>query len=199
MIEILGRKMRLIFQRSAPIVSQPQTDAASSSLIEFSAWAEDCRLYGTLELDGDRLTDMLNLYEELVLVDVLAQRLDGGLISEIPELAISRDEIILVEASGPRGNPGRRRHMRPVPITIQLGDFGARGIVHVSPGADPRTAISRRPPMVALTEAQVTYRGTPQELSVSEHATVLFNWHLVTQLEVARDDRPRVGNLTGAA
>ena len=120
MIEILGRKMRLVFQQPSTRPAEPEAVPPTTPLIDFSAWAEDCRLYGSLELDGDRLSDMLNLYDELVLVDVLAQGLDGGPITEIAELSISRDEILLVEASGPRGNPSRRRHLRPVPISVRF-------------------------------------------------------------------------------
>jgi hypothetical protein len=199
MIEILGRKMRLIFLRPGARRSGPQIVVPPGPMIEFSAWAEDCRLYGSLELEGDRLSDMLNLYEELVLVDVLAQGLDGGAISEISEFSISRDEILLVEASGPRGNPGRRRHLRPVPVSVQLGDFGVRGDVHVTPGADPMVALSRRPPMVALTNAQLTHRDVLQPLSDDTNATVLFNWHLVTSIDVGNRQVLSLNALTGAA
>ena len=197
MIEILGRTMRLVFRPSpppSPSAPAPNEQAATESWIEFSAWAVDCRLYGTLNLDGDRLSDMLNLYDELVLVDVLAQSHEGGPVTEIPEFAISRDDILLVEASGPRGNPTRRRHLRAVPISVQLGDFTVSGDVHVSPGADPMVAIGRRPPMVALTSAQVTRRGKVQP--IHDHATILFNWHQITGIQVSKDSVPPA---TGAA
>lgn len=197
MIEILGRKMRLVFQQPSSPPREPQTDASAGPMIQFSAWAEDCRLSGMLALEGDRLSDMLNLYDELELVDVLAQGLDGGPVTEIAELSINRDEIVLVEASGPRGNPGRRRHMRPVPISVQLGEFGLRGSVHVTPGADPMVALSRRPPMVAMTDAQLSFRNVLQPLS--DAATVLFNWHLVTSIDVGNRHLPRLKDLTGAA
>jgi hypothetical protein len=199
MIEILGRKMRLVFQQSTSLPAELQTDAAASPMIQFSAWADDCRLSGMLALDGDRLSDMLNLYDELVLVDVLAQSLEGGPVTEIAELSITRDEILLVEASGPRGNPGRRRHMRPMPISVQLGEFGLRGNVHVTPGADPMVALSRRPPMVALTDAQLSYRDVLQPLTDAADATVLFNWRLVTSIDVGNRHLPRLKDLTGAA
>jgi hypothetical protein len=197
MIEILGRTMRLVFKPPEPVAA-PETSgpAPVSSEIEFSAWAADCRLSGTLDLDGERLSDMLNLYDELVLVDVLAQAHDGGRITAIPELAISRDEILLVEASGPRGDPTRRRHLRAVPISVQLDDFLVRGDVHVSPGADPILALGRRPPMIALTDAQIMYRGEVQRLSDPAHATILFNWHLMTGIDVAKHYVPQ---LTGVA
>ncbi len=198
MIEILGRKMRLVFQQP-PRSAGPVAPDPANPVIEFSAWAEGCRLFGSLALDGDRLTDMLNLYDEIVLVDILAQGLDGGPISEIAELSIRRDEILLVEASGPRGNPGRRRQLRPVPISVRLGEFGLSGELHISPGADPMLAVSRRPPMVPLTDAQVTYRDVPQRLSTAVDATVLFNWHLVTSVDVANRHLAGPGRLSGAA
>ena len=199
MIEIVGRTMRLVFQRPSVVSTASTVDPAASPLIDFSAWAEDCRLFGTLALDGDRLGDMLNLFEELVLIDVRAQGLGGGPISEIPELAISRDDILIAEASGPRGDPARRRHMQAVPITVYLGDFRVRGDIHVSPGADPVGAMSRRAPMIALTDAQVTYRDSVERLSGTADATVLFNRHLLTRVDVAGSYSPRVDNQSGAA
>ncbi|MEO8230199.1 MAG: hypothetical protein ABI628_10620 [Chloroflexota bacterium] len=199
MIEIFGRKMRLVFQQPSSPRPDAQSRAAAGPMIQFSAWAEDCRLSGLLALEGDRLSDMLNLYDDLELIDVLAQGLDGGPVMEIAELSLTRDEILLVEASGPRGNPGRRRHMRPVPISVQLGEFGLRGNVHVTPGADPIVALSRRPPMVALTDAQLSFRGVPQPLSEAVDSTVLFNWHLVTSIDVGNRHLPRLKDLTGAA
>jgi hypothetical protein len=199
MIEILGRKMRFIFQQPASPPAKPQTASTGSPMIVFSAWAEDCRLFGSLELDGDRLSDMLNLYDEFVLVDVQAQDHDGGPATQISELAISRDDILLVEASPPRGHPQRRRHMQPVPISVELGDFALRGDVHVSPGADPLLALSRRAPMVPLTRAQLTYRGGLQRLTEAADATVLFNRQRVTSIEVGNRRLPKLNDLTGAA
>ncbi len=199
MIELLGRKMRFIFQQPPSPPADAETATTDSPMIVFSAWAEDCRLYGSLALDGDRLSDMLNLYDEFVLVSVHAQDHNGGPVSEISELAISRDEILLVEASPPRGHPQRRRHMQPVPMSVQLGDFALRGDVHVSPGADPMVALSRRAPMVPLTRAQLTYRGALQRLSDSADATVLFNRQRATSIEVGNRRLPKLHDLTGAA
>lgn len=199
MIEILGRKMRFIFQQPASVPAETQATGTGSPMIVFSAWAEDCRLYGSLALDGDRLSDMLNLYDEFVLVDVHAQDHQGGSVTEIAELAISRDEILLVEASPPRGHPQRRRHMQPVPMSVQLGEFALRGDVHVSPGADPMVALSRRPPMVPLTRAQLTYRGGLQRLTDAADATVLFNRQRVTSIEIGNRRLPKLNDLTGAA
>jgi hypothetical protein len=195
-IEILGRTVRLVFgpsttpsERAGP-APRPQV----GPLIAFSAYAAGSRLFGYLRLDGERLTDMLNTFDELVLVDVIVERLADGRILETKEMTIARDELIAIEASGPRGNPGRRVRVRPFPIAVKLGEYFVRGYVHVTPGADPPIALRRKRSIVPLTEATIDYQRTGT-LARRRSSTILFNRELVDWIAPIDDEAIEYLNL----
>ena len=68
-----------------------------------------------------------------------------------------RDEILLVHATGPRGNASRRQRTRQHPIAVALGLYQVKGYLHALPGADALASIGRRKPMVPLTDAWIEY------------------------------------------
>lgn len=126
--------------------------------VEFVAYAEDCVLTGRVRLAAERLTDMLDDHDEIVMYDVLAEPLDGSAGVEVSELLVRRDEIVLAHGSGPRGSVARRRRTRQHPLAIGLGRFQVHGYVHALPGSDPLTAIRRRRSMIPLTDAWIEYQ-----------------------------------------
>lgn len=160
---VFGRRRRPVEEHgiSEAIVPPPE--------VEFVAYGEDCLLSGHLVLPTDRLTDLLNEHDAYVLIDVLVESLVDGSGIEVHELAISRDEILLVHATGPRGNPERRQRTRQHPIAAQLGPYHVRGYLHALPGSDPIESIRRRKAMVPLTDAWVEYgvHGIRQRRHVS--------------------------------
>ncbi|HLY14436.1 MAG TPA: hypothetical protein VKR24_08800 [Candidatus Limnocylindrales bacterium] len=179
MIEIIGRTLRLAFRSAGDEPAEPVLPAytAIQPEIEFSAYSEDSRISGLLRLDGERLTDMLNAFEQFVLVDAMVEDLAGGGAVEVDELILTRDELVAVEASGPRGNPDRRVRVRPFPIGAKLGHYLVRGYVHVTPGADPVLAVRRKRPIVPLTDATIEYNGAHGRVQ-RRSSTILFNREL---------------------
>ena len=182
MVTKLGRVLRLAFDRS-DTTDRGASEAPASSEVEFSAFAEDCRLYGRLRMDADRLTDMLNDHEEILLLDVRIEALADGTIHDVAEFTVSRDEILIVEAVGSRGDPTRRTHTQPTPIIAQLGPYEVRGFVHLKPGTDAVEAIHRRKAMVPLTGASISYTIGGQT-TTRRAETVIFNRELVDQITV---------------
>lgn len=182
MIEVIGRTLRLVFRaQPSAVASEPGDPVAAlpepGPEIQFSAYTEESRLFGHLRLEGERLTDMLNAFDQFVLVDVMVESLTGETAFELASMAVGRDELIAIEATGPRGNAERRVRVRPFPVGVKLGPYLVRGYVHVSPGADPVTAIRRRRPIVPLTDATIEY--TCGETRVQRRSsTILFNRHL---------------------
>jgi hypothetical protein len=189
MISTIGRALRLVLHRPAPgtTVVEQADDARASLDVEFSAYAEECRLFGRIGLDAERLSDMLNAHDELVLVDVLATSLADGLTYEVDEISLSRDELMVVEALGPRGNPNRRTRARPHPLAVKLGPYEVRGYVHVTPGADILNAVRRRRPMVPLTEASISY-ASGGVLQRHRAGTLIFNRECADWLTLADDE-----------
>ncbi len=162
MIESLGRRLRVVFGRSSlvadPVEAFPALVAAARP-VQFVAYGEDCVLSGVVQMETDRLTDMLNEHDEYQLVDVLVEGLTEGQAVEAREVLVRRDDLLLVHATGPRGNQGRRHRTRSHAVAIQVGPYHVRGYLHALPGADPVQAIRRRLPMVPLTDAWIEYQS----------------------------------------
>lgn len=211
MITSIGHVLRLVMHRSPQVTPAVETTPREPVYpeVEFSAYAEDCRIFGRIRLDAERLSDMLNAHDELVLVDVLVESLSDGVTHEVPEFSVSRDDLMVVEALGPRGNAQRRTRSRAHPLAVKLGQYEVRGYVHVTPGADILNAVRRRKPMVPLTEASITYvsGGVPQR---HRAGTLLFNrecadWLALTDNEVvecrdlpiSKETGPLVKDFTG--
>jgi hypothetical protein len=161
MIQSLGRRLSLIFDRGAddPDLTgvTPPGAAVLPPLVDFVAYAEDYTLSGRIRLRSDRLTDMLNDHEELQLVDVLVQSLGGREAAEAHEVLIPRDELLLVHATGPRGDQARRTRTRQTHVEIVAGPYQVCGSLHTAPFLDALSALHRRGPMVPLTDAVIDY------------------------------------------
>ncbi len=164
MIKSIGRRLQVVFQGSGDaddpsgISDEPLAPhRAPLPLVEFVAYAEDCILFGRVRLRADRLTDMLNHHDEIDLVDVMVERLDGLGAVQVKEVLVRREEILLVHATGPRGSQARRHRTRQHSLAMKLGPYEVRGNLHALPGTDPLLAIRRRRPMVPLTDAWIEY------------------------------------------
>jgi len=171
MIDRLPRRFRFGFARAEQLAAEPGTGPEH---VAFIAYGEDCIVTGHTILDADRLTDMLNLHDEYDLADVSVERFDDGEPLDLAEISVQRDQIILVQASGPRGDPARRHRTMPQHLAVKMGPYRVRGFLHVLPGPDPVLAIRRRKTMVPLTNAKIefTIRGERREAQVD---TVIVN------------------------
>ena len=144
-------------QESA-IDDAPTPEAEPERLeLDVIAYAEDCILTGTLPLSANRLSDYLNEDLEFALTDVAAQDLVGNPPIEIADIVVERDELLLVQAAGPRGDPNRRSHTRQHAIVVTMGPYVVRGLVHTLPGVHPIENLRRRRPMIALTDATIEF------------------------------------------
>ncbi len=191
MIGSIHRRVRLVFGRPSPVPAEPTDDTTPvpGPDLDFVAYGEDCLLSGRLRLDGDRLSDVLNDHDEFQLIDVFVEGVadDQPTGIELKTVVVTRDELYLVHATGPRGNPGRRQRTRQHPIAMQLGPYHVRGYLHALPGTDPIASLRRRKPIFALTEAWVEYSlgGTLQRRHVS---SLLVNRHQIDWVVEVEDD-----------
>ena len=162
MIQSLGRRLSLIFDRGAEDpdatgVSHPGA-AVLHPHVDFVAYADDCTLSGRIRLRAERLTDMLNDHEELHLVDVLVQSVVERESIEVREVVIPRDELLLVHATGPRGDQTRRTRTRLTHVAMSVERYRVRGYLHAAPFIDALSSLHRRSPMVPLTDAVIDYQ-----------------------------------------
>ena len=139
--------------------TQEAGEMRSDREVEFSAYTEDCRLFGFLRLAGERLSDALNDLDQLHLDSVLLVALEDNRAIEMHNLVVSRDELIAIRAAGPRGNAARRIRTRPSPVAVKAGPYMVRGYVHGPPGGDPLRRFRGSRPMVPMTEAWIEYEA----------------------------------------
>ena len=179
----LPRRLVLAFRHDDPVESAPATDPT----IEFIGYAEDSVLSGRLEMTADRLSDLLNSHDEYVLTDVRVSELATTRGHDLVDLAITRDELMLVHATGPRGDAQRRTRTVRHPILVKAGPYHVEGFLHALPGSDPLGSLKRRRPFVALTDASVEFVGSHGH----EHRTVetlLINREQVDWIKSVVDD-----------
>jgi hypothetical protein len=173
-------RLCLVLERVSEEVHEPEF-VATLPLVGFEAFVPDGRVFGWVRLDADRLTDMLNAHEELLLVNVLIEHLDGATVTA-DEAIVRRGELIAVRARGPRGDAARREPTLAHPIIVESGPYLIGGHLHAAPGANPMLRILGREPMVPLTAAWITYRGdTDPRLQLV--GTIIVNRELATRIE----------------
>ncbi len=210
-LAVLRRRLWLPEQPPVPAAPAPTPEPAPLALpeVEFAGYAEDCRIFGFLRLDAERLSDALNSHAEVALVDALLVALDDSRAIPAGTLLVARDELLAVRASGPRGNPGRRGRTRPYPVTLQSGPYLVHGYLHGPPGGDAIRQLRRRLPMVALTEAWIAYPSAGQDHR-ARVGTLIINHELLDWIRPALDEEvtlpslpmepavdPRAKDLTG--
>jgi hypothetical protein len=179
MLGAATRVLRLSFSRPESI------EAREAERLEFVAYAADRLLVGSIELDASRLTDLLNASDEVELVDITWLGLDGVL-GETSSATITRRDLLVVKAGLPRGNPAWRHGTRQVPVVATVGPYVVRGYLHSRPGSDPMVDLGRRPPMVPLTDASISYElgGVVRR---EEASTLIVNRDIADSIRRARD------------
>jgi hypothetical protein len=153
-------------------------------MIELDAYAADCRVHGQVEFGEGRLSDQLNRTLKLHIRDARLEDLADGHVVAMPELTVGHEEICAVVASGPRGDAARRLNTRTAHVEVEVGPYRIVGRVHGPPTADPFASVLRRAAWLPLTEATVTYRRGPDDVT-DKVMTLLVNRHLIRTFRVA--------------
>jgi hypothetical protein len=159
--------------------------------IDFSAYTEDCRIFGFLRLGAERLSDALNEHDRFALDSVLILALEDNRAIELRELVVMRDELVAVRASGPRGNPARRTRTRPSPVALKAGPYTIRGYLHAPPGGDPLQSFRRRARMVPLTHAWIEYEAAGAR-NRTRVGAIIVNRDFVDWIDRAKETDVRV-------
>jgi hypothetical protein len=149
--------------------------------IDFVGFSDDCRVEGKVDLEDARLADLLNGNTSIVVHDVTLVSTRDGHTQAFKKLEISRDELDIVVASGPRGDPKRRLATKPNGVAMRLGPYCAEGFMHAPPTANPVRGFNRRPAMVAVTDAVLEYDFCDEPKS-EWFRTLLINRDLAVSL-----------------
>ena len=176
--------LNLVLERGDEDIHEPDF-SAYAPLVRFEAFLPAQRMFGWVRLDADRLTDLLNAHDLVLLSNVLVEENRDGKAVLADETLIPRSEIVAVVASGPRGNPARRLPTRAHPVLIESGSYRVGGLVHAPPGVDPAERL-RSGPMVPLTEAWLEYRWGERDRCDTMDA-IIVNCRAATRIEVVGD------------
>ena len=132
-----------------PAPQRDQLDEqAATRPVEFIGYTARCVFVGSYVLAADRLTDAMNRQTSVALTQVQLQVLDPLEFKELDQVTIPRDELLLVHATGPRGDPARRFRAWPHAVIVRIGPYQVEGLIHSVPGAHPTLGIYHRQHMV---------------------------------------------------
>ena len=179
-------RLHFILQRTPEEVFEPDF-VSDVPLVRFVAFGRHHRVFGWVRLRADRLTDLLNTHEELLLTDVEIESLDDRATRSVDEVLIRCSELIAVHASKPRGDEARRRLTRTHPIAIQSGNYLIGGYLHAPTGSDPIASMGERPLMVPLTDAWIEYWSGGERTKQSS-GTIIVNREQVDWMRVVTDE-----------
>ena len=171
----------LVLERSSEDVHEPEY-VTNAPLVSFEAFVPGHRVFGWVRLKADRLTDLLNDHEELLLANVRVEHLEDGTTVTADEAVVRRADLVAVRASGPRGEASRREDTRSHAMIVESGPYRIAGHLHAAPGVGPAARIQGREPMIPLTEAWIEYRSGNQLRHVPV-GTIIVNRELATRIE----------------
>jgi hypothetical protein len=170
-----------------PQIPEERAGETVGNEIEFVGFAEDCRVEGRVDLGDARLADLLNGSRSIVVHDCVLVSTTDGHRQQLDSLEIARDELDIVVANGPRGDPERRLATRPSGVAVRLGPYSAEGFMHAPPTADPTRGLDRRPVMIAITDAVLEYQFCNERVS-ERFRTLLVNRELANSLRMITDE-----------
>jgi hypothetical protein len=178
--------LHLTLQQTHEEIFEPDS-VSEAPLVRFSAYAAHHRIFGWVRLRADRLTDLLNAHDDLVLSDVEIEDLDDGTRVGAEQRQVAIRDLLAVHAAGPRGDDALRHRTRAHAIVIRAGCYLIAGHLHVEPGVDPLESMRRRPAMVPLTDAWLEYwpDGSPRRHGVG---TIIVNREAADSIELVTDD-----------
>jgi hypothetical protein len=145
----------------------------SGAKIEFLAYADEYTVSGELDLSSGRLQELLERVDELDIERVTVRALDDGREHELPFAFIPREELCVVVASGPRGDPHRRFRTRPYPMRAVIGPYTVIGYLHATPGVDPHAVMHRRQ-VIAFSSARIAFTVAGERIEVVHDAVLLI-------------------------
>ncbi len=125
--------------------------------ISFSGYAADCVISGEVELDFDRLKDLLDRRDELTIQNATLESLDDGREVCVTHLQLARGEILAAIGSPPRGPHDRRIHTVRHRMLAEVGPYTVSGELHEKPGVAPLSGSHSARPMVSFTDASISY------------------------------------------
>lgn len=157
-------------------------------LIPFIGYALNRRFIGYVECENDRLSDVLNRSESIVIREAFVESFDDDTVMNLGDGEIDRGILYAVEAeAGGRGEGSRRIHTIRHRLQVQLGPYSALGLLHSLPGQMPLPHLSARGPMIPLSDATIGFscRGG---LQLRDAGTLIINRDMIDWVRANEDE-----------
>jgi hypothetical protein len=126
-------------------------------LIPFIGYALGRRFIGYVECEGERLTDLLNRSESVVLREAFVESFEDDTVINLGDGEVDRSILYAVEATDSRGEGTRRIHTIRHRMQVQLRPYSALGLLHSLPGQMPLPHLHSRGPMIPLSDATIGF------------------------------------------
>jgi hypothetical protein len=156
-------------------------------LIPFIGYALGRRYIGYVECAGERLTDLLNRTESIVIHEAYVASYDDDTVVNLGDGEIDRSILYAVETSGPRGEEMLRVHTVRHRLQVQLGPYSALGLLHSAPGQMPLPYLTSRGPMIPLSDATLGF-STHGTLTLRDVGTLIVNRDLLDWVRASDDE-----------
>ncbi len=131
-------------------------------LVPFIGYADGRRFIGYVECDGERLTDVLNRSDSVIVREAFVESFDDDTVINLGDGEVDRSIVYAVEATGGRGEGSRRIHTVRHRLQVQLGPYTALGLLHSLPGQQPLPYLHARGPMIPLSDATLGFYSRGQ-------------------------------------
>ena len=156
-------------------------------LIPFIGYALGRRFIGYVECAGERLTDLLNRTESVVIHEAYVESFDDDTVVNLGDGEVDRSILYAVETSGPRGEGALRITTVRHRMQVQIGPYSALGLLHAAPGQMPLPHLTAGGPMVPLSDATLGFaaRGA---LTLRDVGTLIVNRDLVDWVRASDDE-----------
>jgi len=156
-------------------------------LIPFIGYAVGRRFIGYVESEGERLTDLLNRTEAVVVREAFVESFEDDTVVNIGDGEVDRSILYAVETSGGRGEGTRRIHTISHRMQIQLGPYSALGLLHAMPGQMPLPYLHSRGPMIPLSDATLGF-ATRGALKLRDVGTLIVNRDLLDWVRASEEE-----------
>jgi hypothetical protein len=162
--------------------------ALAPDLAPIELYTADSRIVGWIAANGRRVTDLLNVQDELRLWQPSPGPMDAPLSDPNPTLdesgdwqSLATEQVILAMPPEWRASRQLRLHRKLRRVAVTAGPFNVTGNLHIVPGAEPGPELLLSGPhFLPLTEAYILHNGEPP----FEHvvSVVIVNTSHVTQM-----------------
>jgi hypothetical protein len=159
----------------------------TSVLIPVIGYALGRRFVGYVECQGERLTDLLNRCESIVVRDAFVESYDDDTVVNLGDGEVDRSILYAVETSGGRGEGARRIATVRHRLQVQIGPYSALGLLHALPGQMPLPYLTTRGPMIPLSDVTLAF-GCRGSLTLRDIETLIVNRDRIDWVRAGDDE-----------